>query len=151
METYLYFRTQATLADDDDIAQSAMFPASSFLGCHPTGDAILKLHFKSMNLQDVSATRVIQNDTDITSASIMVKQGHDLETDVVFLTITANKHKEVMTAIANAISQPGGMIVVADDLTNNTEYLHANITACGSITIKTAAVESDDSYSSTFS
>ena len=151
METYLYFRTQATLADDDDIAQSAMFPASSFLGCYPTSDNAMKLHFKSMNLQDVAATRVIQEDNDHNAAAVMVKQSHDLETDTVLLTITANKHKEVMRAIANALSQPGGLIVVADDLTNNTEYLHANITACGAITIKTAAVESDDSYSSTFS
>ena len=150
METYLYFRTQATLADDDDIAQSAMFPASSFLGCHPTSDSAMKLHFKSMNLQDVSATRVIQNDTDITSASIMVKQGHDLETDTVFLTITANKHKEVMQSIANSIAQAKGFITVADDVSGAPSYLHANITACGAITIKTAAVESDDSFSSTF-
>jgi len=150
METYLYFRTQATIADDDDIAQSAMFPASSFLGCHPTSDSAMKLHFKSMNLQDVSATRVIQNDTDITSASIMVKQGHDLETDTVFLTITANKHKEVMQSIANSIAQAKGFITVADDVSGAPSYLHANITACGAITIKTAAVESDDSFSSTF-
>ena len=150
METYLYFRTQATLADDDDIAQSAMFPASSFLGCYPQSDSSLKLHFKSIFLQDVSVTRVIQNDTDITSESIMVKQPHDLHTDHVLLTITANKHKEVMNSIANAISQPGGFIVVADDLSGNTEYLHANITACGSITVNVNAV-GEDSFSSTFS
>jgi len=151
METYLYFRTQATIADDDDIAQSAMFPASSFLGCHPTSDNALKLHFKSMNLQDVSSSRVIQNDTDITSASIMVKQSHDLETDTVFLTITTNKHKEVMQAIANAVAQLKGFITVADDLSSATNYLHENITACGGISIKTAAAAGDDLFSSTFS
>tara|TARA_R100001369_G_scaffold23952_1_gene43980 strand:+ start:166 stop:627 length:462 start_codon:yes stop_codon:yes gene_type:complete len=153
MENYLYFRTQATIADDDDIAQSAMFPASSFLGCYPTSDNAMKLHFKSMNLQDVAATRVIQNDTDLTSASIMVKQGHDLETDTVLLTITANKHKEVMKAISVAVNtyEYGGFVTVADDKTSFTEYLHANITACGAITIKTTATESDDSFSSTFS
>ncbi len=150
IETYLYFRTQATLADDDDRAQSAMFPASSFLGCYPQSDSSLKLHFKSIFLQNVAATRVIQNDTDLTSASIMVKQPHDLYTDHVILTITANKHKEVMTALANALGQPGGIIVVADDLSGNTEYLNSNITACGSITINIAAA-GEDSFSSTFS
>ena len=150
METYLYFRTQATLADDDDIAQSAMFPSSSFMGCYPVSDTTIKLHFKSVILQDAAATRVIQNDTDLASASIMVKQPHDIVTDSVILTITANKHKEVMGAIANAISQPGGFVVVGDDLSGATDYLHANITACSTITVNTAAVGSD-SYSSTFS
>jgi len=150
MENYLYFRTQATLADDDDRTQSAMFPASSFLGCYPMSDTSLKLHFKSIFLQDVAATRVIQQDTDLTSTSIMVKQPHDLVTDHVILTITTNKHREVMNAIANAISQPGGFIAVADDLSGNTEYLHTNITACGSITINITA-SGEDTYSSSFS
>tara|TARA_R100000544_G_scaffold16419_1_gene7813 strand:- start:176 stop:637 length:462 start_codon:yes stop_codon:yes gene_type:complete len=153
METYFYFRTQATIADDDDIAQSAMFPVSSFMGCYPTADTTLKVHFKSLIIQNVAATRVIQNDTDLASASIMVKQPHDLLTDHVLLTITANKHREVMEAIANATinrnsSRP--FVVVADDLSTATEYLHANITACGAITINTAAAGSD-SFSSTFS
>jgi hypothetical protein len=150
MENYLYFRTQATLADDDDRTQSAMFPASSFLGCYPMSDTSLKLHFKSIFLQDVAATRVIQQDTDLTSTSIMVKQPHDLVTDHVILTITTNKHREVMNAIANAISQPGGFIAVADDLSGNTEYLHTDITACGSITINITA-SGEDTYSSSFS
>jgi hypothetical protein len=74
MENYLYFRTQATLANDDDIAQSAMFPVSSFLGCYPISDTTLKLHFKSQFMQGVAATRVIQQDTDLATASIMVEQ-----------------------------------------------------------------------------
>jgi hypothetical protein len=153
MENYLYFRTQATLADDDDRAQSAMFPASSFMGCYPMSDTSLKLHFKSMFLQDVAATRVIQQDTDLTSASIMVKQPHDLVTDHVILTITANKHQEVMKAIAMAANRGfgngGGFVIIADDLTNYTSYLHENITACGTITINIAA-SGEDTYSSSF-
>ena len=46
MEKYLYFRTQATIGDDDDAAQSACFPLSSFVGMHPTADDTLALHFK---------------------------------------------------------------------------------------------------------
>tara|TARA_R110001592_G_scaffold4958_1_gene27294 strand:- start:2136 stop:2597 length:462 start_codon:yes stop_codon:yes gene_type:complete len=150
-ENYLYFRTQATIADDDDIAQSAMFPASSFMGCYPTTDTTLKVHFKSIILQDVAATRVIQQDTDLATASIMVKQPHDLPTDHVLLTITANKHKEVMKAISVAINtyEYGGFITIADNKTGVTEYLDTNITACSTITINTGASGSD-SYSSTF-
>ena len=151
METHFYFRTQATIANDDDIAQSAMFPVSSFMGCYPTADNTLKVHFKSLIIQNVAATRVIQNDTDFTSASIMVKQPHDLLTDHVLLTITANKHREVMEAIANAtINRNRPFVVIADNLSTATEYLHANITACSTITVNTAAAGSD-SFSSTFS
>ncbi len=46
MEKYLYFRTQATIGDDDDSAQSACFPLSSFVGMHPTSDTALTLFFK---------------------------------------------------------------------------------------------------------
>ena len=45
MEKYLYFRTQATIGDDDDSGQSACFPLSSFLGMHPTADDTLTLFF----------------------------------------------------------------------------------------------------------
>jgi len=151
MEAYLYFRTQATIADDDDIAQSVMFSASSFMGCYPISDTSLKLHFKSIFIQNVAATRVIQNDTDLTSASIMVKQPHDLHTDHVILTITANKHKEVMQAIVNTMSKPqAGFINIADDVSGAPSYLHPNITACGAITINIAAT-GEDTFSSTFS
>jgi len=154
IKNYLYFRTQATLADDDDIGQSAMFPASSFMGCYPISDTTIKLHFKSVIMQDASATRVIQNDTDITSASIMVAQNHDIVTDSVILTITANKHKEVMKALAGALNKNyangGGFITIADDLTNFTSYLNSNITACSTITVNTAAI-GEDTFSSTFS
>ena len=153
MENYLYFRTQATLANDDDIAQSAMFPVSSFLGCYPISDTTLKLHFKSQFMQGVAATRVIQQDTDLATASIMVEQPHDLLTDNVILTITTNTHKDVMQALASAMSKTpaltSGFVVVADDISTGTNYLYKDITACGAITVRTAAVGSD-SYSSTF-
>tara|TARA_R100000742_G_C4250050_1_gene68460 strand:- start:402 stop:866 length:465 start_codon:yes stop_codon:yes gene_type:complete len=154
MDNYLYFRTQATLANDDDIAQSAMFPVSSFLGCYPVSDTTLKLHFKPVFFQNTAATRVIQADTANDQSSIMVKQPHDLLTDTVVLTITANTHKDVMSALAlEMIKGPGsssGFVVVADDLSGATTYLHKDITACATITINVAASGSD-SYSSTFS
>jgi len=152
MENYLYFRTQATLADDDDIAQSAMFPVSSFLGCYPLGDTTLKLHFKPVKVQQVFTTRVLQQDTDLTSASIMVKQPYDLLTDSVVLTITANTHKTVMEALVIEMRKEAnstGFIVVADDISSGTTYLHTDITACGVITIQVAGA-GEDSYSSTF-
>ena len=46
MEKYLYFRTQATIGDDDAASDSACWPLSSFLGMHPTADDTLLLHFK---------------------------------------------------------------------------------------------------------
>ena len=57
------------------------------------------------------------------------------------LTITTGKHKEVMEAIsgavarANAINSP--FIVVADS--ENSKFLHANITACASIAVVDAS------------
>jgi len=150
MENYLYFRTQATIADDDDIAQSAMFAVSNFRGCYPVSDTTLKLHFRSVFLDSAATSRVIQGDTDATAASIMVQHDHDIRTDTVILNVTANKHKEVMQALANTMTQSqAGFINVADDVSGAPSYLHANITSCGAITINIAA-QGEDSFSSTF-
>ena len=48
MEKYLYFRTQATLTADDDVAQSATFPVSSLLGMHPTADDAITLFRRAL-------------------------------------------------------------------------------------------------------
>ena len=71
--------------------------------------------------------------------------------DEVALTITANKHKEVMTALIQAINgkksnpKSDGILVVADDVTTNVAgstvdavYFNSNVSACGSINVKAA-------------
>ena len=127
MEKYLYFRTQATLADDDDIAQSAMFPASSFAGCYPTSDTALTVCFKSVNNHDGA---------DAGSNAVVVS-------DTVVLTVGTNKHKEAMRAIVDAIVgntfSKASFISVIDDI-DGTGIATGVISACGAITI--AAVNS---------
>ena len=53
------------------------------------------------------------------------------------LTITSGKHKEVMEAIAGAVASANAinapMITVADS--QNSKFIHADITACAYITI----------------
>ena len=55
--------------------------------------------------------------------------------------ITSGKHKEVMEALAGAISSANAinspMIVVAD--TENSKFLHPNITACAAIAVVDAS------------
>jgi len=64
-----------------------------------------------------------------------------IDLPVIVLTITSGKHKEVMEAIsgamasASAINNP--MIVVADS--ENSKFLHANITACASVAVVDAS------------
>ena len=153
MENYLYFRTQATLANDDDVAQSGLFPVSSFLGMHPTSDTALTLFFKPRQLVDSTAMHVLETDEKATAgaaASTLQQLSNKTEADNVVLTVTANKHKEVMQALADTMTQSqAGFINVADDVSGAPSYLHANITSCGAITINVAA-QGEDSYSSTF-
>ena len=125
MEKYLYFRTQATIGDDDDIAQSVMHPASSFVGGYPTSDTALTLAFRSMN------NIATAGDNEVVVA------------DTVVITTATNKAKEALQDIVAAINaHPNGdpFIVVADDLSTGTSYVGSNITACGAIT--TAAANS---------
>ena len=140
MENYLYFRTNATLAQDDDVAQSGLFPVSSFLGMHPTSNTALTLFFKPRLLVDSTSSLALNQDTDLVTVSTLQTLASKTESDSVVLTITANKHKEVMQALCNTMTQSqAGFINVADDVSGAPSYLHPNITACGAITIETGA------------
>jgi len=129
MEKYLYFRTQATLADDDDSAQSACWPLSALVGMHPTSDTALTLWFTPQ----IRVSGGVTDGSDFTN------------NDSVVLTVGTNDHKDAMTALIKRFNKIRGMndvdesfIVVADDLTNNTKYCVSEVTACGAITIGAA-------------
>ena len=131
MEKYLYFRREATDADDDGTGNSALFPVSSLMGMQPTADATLTLYFKSMLRGDptgsVDATASLDNN------------------DSVIVTIPVNTHLTAMTAITNAIANPSGnsIIIVANDDSGGTEYLASSgITACSTISVATAYANS---------
>ena len=125
-EVYLYFRTQATLAADDDSAQSCMFPLSAFKGMHPTADDTLAIHF----------TPQIRNNGD--------GQADDFtNNDKVVMTVGTNDHKDAMIALARLFSGAAnggihheGVIVVADDLTAT--YAVSEVTALSTISIGAA-------------
>ena len=129
MEKYLYFRTQATDADDDDSGQSACWPVSSLTGMHPSADSTLALYFKPMVRRTPSG-----NEPD---ADEMFDNN-----DRVLLTLTtANTHLTAIKAITNAISSSARsqLIVVANDDSGGTEYLSGSgISACSVITVNVA-------------
>ena len=125
-EVYLYFRTQATLADDDDSAQSALFPLSNFMGMHPTSDTALTLFFKPQ----------IKNNGD--------GQADDFtNNDSVVLTVGTNDHKDAIADLcrlfagaANGGVHADGYLDVADDLTAT--YAVSTVTEVGAISIGAA-------------
>jgi len=132
MEKYLYFRTQATIGDDDDSAQSACFPLSSFLGMHPTGDSALTLFF----IPQVRIAGGVTDGQDFTNA------------DSVILTLTsANTHKAAIKGLVKAFNKSssfGGesadsdFISVADDLSTEAKYITPEISAVSTISIGAA-------------
>ena len=134
MQKYLYFRTQATDADDDDSAQSACWPASSLTGMHPSADSILTLYFKSMARGAPSG-----NEADEV-------ENFDNYDRVALNLTTANTHITAMRAITHAIATGRAynsgavlpvLIVVANDDSGGTEYLaNSGITSCGAITVQ---------------
>ena len=124
-EVYLYFRTQATLADDDDSAQSAMFPLSKLRGMVPSADDTLNIYFDPM----------IPVQHDDQNASV-------INADYVVVTLsTVNTHKDVIDRLSKLFSNQvhaEGFISVADDQTS--KYAVAGI--AGLSTISTAAAVS---------
>jgi len=126
-ETYLYFRTQATLGSDDGTGESVCFPLSSFTGAVPTAAGTLTLFFKSMLNYD--------GDTDGANEVIV--------SDSVQLTLaTNNTHKEALEALVDFFgSARDGMLVIGDDLGTNPEYFSTLISAVGTISV--AAVNAE--------
>jgi len=116
-EKYLYFRTTATLADDDDSATSGLIPASAITGMHPVTDNALRLYYSPR----------------IPFASDGTDNNY-INNDFVQIQVTANKHKEVMEAIVKLLNDPfiDPFVVIADDTTK--EYAHPNITSMGLLT-----------------
>tara|TARA_Y100000004_G_scaffold189934_1_gene246295 strand:- start:444 stop:839 length:396 start_codon:yes stop_codon:yes gene_type:complete len=131
MEKYLYFRTEATDADDDATGDSALFPASSLMGMQPTSDTALTLYFKSMVRRNPTGSVDSANSLD----------NHDS----VVVTIPANTHITAMRAISEIINktESSAFIVVANDDSGGTEYLSGSgITACSTITVAAAYANS---------
>jgi len=127
MRKYFYFRTEAAVADDDDIARSVMIPVDSLLGMYPTSDTALTVTFTPVN--------AIMADC---------QDGAVVNSDKVVLNVNTNAHREVMYAIAQAANAGGtaysdGVITVADDATDDNNaaavYLHTDITSCGAISL----------------
>jgi hypothetical protein len=127
MEKYLYFRTEATDADDDATGDSACWPASSLMGMQPVSDTELQLYFLPMMRRTPSG-----NEPDANASF----DNHDK----VSVTIPANTHLVAMKAIAHAaVSNPRALVVVANDDSGGTEYLaNSGITACGGISVNAA-------------
>ena len=126
-QKYLYFRTEATDADDDGTGNSALFPASSLMGIQPTSDTALTLYFKSM----------LRGSGNEGAGDALVNLDNN---DSVTVTIPANTHLIAMTALIEAINSFSlDVIIVANDDSGGTEYLNGSgITACGAIPVAVA-------------
>ena len=131
MDKYFYFRTQATIGDDDDKAQSLMVPVSKLRGILPSNSGTdgtaadeLTLFFDSANNMAGAGPH-----------------GEIIIQDSVLLNITIGKSLQVIKAIGEAITghkHSDGVIVVADDLSTNAVVLDTGITTCGAITVAAA-------------
>ena len=121
MIKYLYFRTEATIGDDDATGDSVCYPVSSLMGMEPTASGTLTLYFKQ--LSNIFGDQEAADDD-------------EGRTDTVALTIGDNTHKYVMKNIVDAIAYSNeAFIVVGDDLSTDTEYI-TGITAVVSITVR---------------
>ena len=127
-EVYLYFRTQATLGDDDASADSMCFPLSRLTGMVPTADDTLTLFF-----QPVIMKEKVQFDHDGDSTTSVIN-------DKVVCTIGANDHADAIAALSRLFAGAAtggihhdGFIVVADDLAST--YAVSEVTALSTITV----------------
>ena len=126
-EIYLYFRTQATLADDDASADSCMFPLSSLRGMVPSADDTLNIYFDPM----------IPVQHDDQNASV-------INADYVVCSIGTNDHKDAIAALTRLFAGAAnggsiyndGFISVADDYAG--VYAVSEVTALSTISVAAA-------------
>ena len=126
-EVYLYFRTQATLADDDASADSAMFPLSKLRGMVPSADDTLNIYFDPM----------IPVQHDDQNASV-------INADYVVCSIGTNDHKDAIAALTRLFAGAAnggsiyndGFISVADDYAG--VYAVSEVTALSTISVAAA-------------
>ena len=127
-QKYLYFRTEATDANDDATGDSALFPASSLMGMQPPSDTALTLYFKSM----------VRGSGNEGAGDALVNLDNN---DTVIVTISANTHLAAMQAIVESINNnnSSALVVVANDDSDSAEYLSGSgISACGVISVAVA-------------
>ena len=127
-EVYLYFRTQATLADDDASADSMCFPLSRLTGMVPSADDTLNLYFAPAIMKEK-----VQFDHDGDSTT-------SVKNDYVTCTIGTNDHADAIAALsrlfagaANGGIHHDGFVVVADDLAST--YAVSEVTALSTISV----------------
>ena len=118
MKKFFYFASGApdgTAATEEVV----MFPVDQLSHCELASATSMRVYFNSNQEQDLSG----------------VDSAHAV------LTINSGKHKEVMEAISGAIASASAinnpMIVVADS--ENSKFLHADITACASVAVVDAS------------
>ena len=118
MKKFLYF---ASAAPDGTASSEEVvcFPADQLSHMEMASATSMRVYFNSNQEQDLSG----------------VDSAHAV------LTIDTGKHKEVMEAISGAIASANAIntpfIVVADS--ENSKFLHGNITACASIAVVDAS------------
>ena len=118
MKKFLYF-SAGTPDGTASTEEVVCFPADQLSHFEMHTATALRVYFDSSQDQDVVG----------------------IDAPVVALTITTGKHKEVMEALSGAVASAAAinapMIVVADS--ENSKFLHANITACASIGVVDAS------------
>jgi len=134
-EVYLYFRTQATLASDDDKAQSCCFPLSAFSGMmfnSSNGTNKVTFHFRSL-LNNFGYDETADT-TDVVSDVVQINL-KDTATNREF-------RKEFAEAIDSASMKLNSkFLVIGDNLSTDPQYFSSLVASVGNITIADAAEE----------
>ena len=127
-EVYLYFRTQATIANDQDSNDSCCFPLSAFAGMQFSssgGTNSVTLFFRSMLNNfgyDEEADRVVTSDSVILDLK-------DTSTNREF-------RQEFFDAVDSAKMKLGPkFLVIGDDLSTDTQYFSPLVSSVGAIAI----------------
>ena len=126
-EKYLYFRTIATLSDDDQAQDSVCYPLRKLVG------------FEMGTFGDADATADDDLFTIIFESLHNDTAGQNANYDTITVNITTdNNAKEVWKGMCDAFANSNqSFLVVADDV--DKDYIHPDIDSLGDITLVDAS------------
>ena len=117
MKRFLYFRTEATDANDDTTGDSICLSANELTAMEPTTDSELTLYFNGKAVIKLNLTTA---NTHLTAMKVII---HSINTG----------------RVHNASTALPQLIIIANDDSGKTEYLSGSgIASCGTISVASA-------------
>ena len=130
MKKYLYFQTATDIEGTDTDEEAIMVPVDSLIMIEPQSATVAQMFFEGKGLGDEDGA------TDLITVALSVTAANFEE---FCRQISKFINADILNRDNSAYSKDGMLVVANSNTTSGVSLFHSTVTACTSITIKTAA------------